>query len=162
MLHCNMKMFKSFVHYSPKFHHKLPRVKDNLHAVFPSFHIYLPIKIITSEEFHIVHFINSTAVRFSVSASAFTSNFCPIYTTFLCVLWGGSYAVRTFDAPLTIFCHLLTGSETTSQSGQAAPRSLEKVDFPTAKNLKHTGTVATLGVANTQYLEDGSYQCSPQ
>lgn len=46
--------------------------------------------------------------------------------------YGGSEMCKTFEVPVSMFCHLLTGSATTSQSGQADWRSLAKVDFPTA------------------------------
>lgn len=43
----------------------------------------------------------------------------------------------TCELPLLMLCHLLTGSATTSQSGQASCRSLAKVDFPTAGRWLH-------------------------
>lgn len=38
----------------------------------------------------------------------------------------------TCEVPLSMFCHLLTGSAATSQSAHADCRSLANVDFPTA------------------------------
>lgn len=46
---------------------------------------------------------------------------------------GGQQACTTLEDVVSMFCHLLTGSATTSQSGQAAWRSLARVDFPTAE-----------------------------
>lgn len=45
---------------------------------------------------------------------------------------GGHQMCTTLEDVVSMFCHLLTGSATTSQSGQAAWRSLARVDFPTA------------------------------
>lgn len=46
---------------------------------------------------------------------------------------GGQQVCTTLEDVVSMFCHLLRGSATTSQSGQAAWRSLARVDFPTAE-----------------------------
>lgn len=56
----------------------------------------------------------------------------------------------TCEVPLSMCCHLLTGSAITSQSGQADCRSLAKVDFPTAGGWDHITQETYIAATHTQ------------
>lgn len=70
----------------------------------------------------------------------------------------------TFEVSLSMFCHLLTGSATTSQSEQADCRNLAKVDFPTAGKWEESSH-KTITQSLTRLILKSciyTYQCCPR